>query len=77
MADFDYSRYMTHRRIRRITKRQLAQRLDVSESTVYRWIRNGKLPQPEYSTSGYCLGWLESTIDTWVSERSIPKFSIK
>ncbi len=73
MGHFDYSRSMTYKQIKRITKKELAELLGVSESTVYRWIKTGRLPQPQYSTSGYSLGWLESTIDTWASEQNICK----
>ena len=63
---FDYCRSMTpNGGIKIITKKQLADMLGVSTSTIYRMIQSGFLPSPLRDPKGYIKGWLATTIGEW------------
>lgn len=50
----------------------LAVKFGVSPDTVYRWRRDGILPEPVLSGPGFTLRWLESDIDAWLVSGSRP-----
>ncbi len=52
-----------------IRRKSLSQRLDVSETTIWRWEKQGVLP-PKCKLGPNVVGWLESQIDAWWSERT-------
>lgn len=52
-----------------IRRKSLSQRLDVSETTIWRWEKQGVLP-PKRKLGPNVVGWLESEIDAWWSERT-------
>ncbi|MCG6418649.1 MerR family DNA-binding transcriptional regulator [Vibrio fluvialis] len=65
---FDLSRHCnTGDPIRLISKKELAQRLNVSERTIHRWIKAKRLPEPMRTEHGNNGGWLTSTINCWLS----------
>lgn len=64
---FDYSRAMTNSgKEKKVTKKQLAQLIGVSESTIYRMVKDGRLPKPLLSPNHNNGGWLRATIDKWL-----------
>lgn len=52
---------------------RLAELLDVHVSTVYRWVREERLPQVR-RIGPNCSGWLSAEIDEWMASR--PKASL-
>lgn len=48
---------------------ELARRLGVTRSTIWRWIREGRLP-PKHHYGPNSSGWLESELEEWWSTRS-------
>lgn len=70
MAKFDPSRVLTKNvDVTIIRKHELAKKLGVSESTIYRWTKNGTLPKPLLSPSGRKQGWFTEMIDIWIEEK--------
>jgi predicted DNA-binding transcriptional regulator AlpA len=43
---------------------ELAKRLGVTRSTIWRWIREGRLP-PKHQYGPNCSGWLETELEGW------------
>ncbi|OBU14754.1 AlpA family phage regulatory protein [Photobacterium aquimaris] len=54
---------MVHQKI--ITQAQLAVLLHRSKITIWRWIKDGVLPQP-MRINGTVLGWHQEIIDEWL-----------
>jgi predicted DNA-binding transcriptional regulator AlpA len=48
---------------------ELAKRLGVTRSTIWRWLREGRLP-PKHQYGPNCSGWLETELEEWWSTRS-------
>jgi prophage regulatory protein len=70
MKSYDASRVETKNMdVRIIRKHELAKKLGVSESTIYRWTKNGMLPQPLLSPSGRKQGWFTEMIEIWIEEQ--------
>lgn len=45
---------------------QVAERLGISRTTVWRWVQEGRLPQPtRYGRN--TTGWREADINTWIA----------
>lgn len=51
-----------------ITDKYLSQLLDVSRQTVWRWVREGNLPQP-LKLGPNCTRWKMSDIEAWEASR--------
>ena len=67
--DRDLSRELTRNLdVTIIRKHELAKRFGMSESTIYRWTRDRKLPPPLVSEAGRIQGWLTETIERWIEE---------
>ncbi|WP_231365736.1 AlpA family transcriptional regulator [Thioalkalivibrio sp. ALMg3] len=47
---------------------RIAEREEVSPSTVWRWVRNGDFPQPVRLSPG-CTRWRLEDVERWESER--------
>jgi excisionase family DNA binding protein len=47
---------------------ELAKFLGVSQSTIYRWLEAGKLPQP-YELGESAVRWRLSEINQWLEEK--------
>lgn len=45
----------------------IAERLAISRSTIYAWVKEGRFPAP--AKLGKTSRWLTSEIDLWVSDR--------
>lgn len=43
-------------------------RTSLSRSTIYAYIREGRLPPPVALTAR-CVAWIEAEIDCWIAER--------
>lgn len=43
-------------------------RVDLSRSSIYSFIKQGKFPEP-ISLGDRAVGWLESEIDDWLAEK--------
>ena len=58
-------------RTRVLRMKDLPQKVGYQPSTLYELIAAGKFPAPfKLVASGRASGWLESTIDAWIEERS-------
>ena len=67
---FDPSRSLTKNiDVTIIRKHELAKKLGVSESTIYRWTQNGTLPKPVISPSGRRQGWFAEMIEEWIEKQ--------
>jgi len=62
---------ISHGRVRTIRMRELTQKVNLRPSTIYALIAEGKFP-PSHKLvpGGRAAGWLESTIDEWLIDRS-------
>ena len=47
---------------------ELLRRLQISRATVYRWVDGGKFPRP-VRLGERTIGWRESALSAWLSER--------
>ncbi|HCE3287771.1 helix-turn-helix transcriptional regulator [Vibrio parahaemolyticus] len=64
--DYDYCRNITQQELSKIiSKKQLAQMIGKSESTVSRMIKDGRLPKPLLTPQGYSGGWFSATLHEW------------
>lgn len=52
-----------------LRRKELAQRLAISEVTVWRWERRGLLP-PKRKIGPNVRGWLESDIEAWWASKA-------
>ena len=52
-----------------LRRREVAQRLRISETTLWRWARAGHFPKP-HRMGPNTVGWLESQITEWVKALS-------
>ena len=43
--------------------KHIANKIGIAESTVYAWVKSGKLPQPHAKLSPKCTVWLASEVD--------------
>ena len=63
---FDYCRAQTQNsEMTIISKKELAEMLGVSRSTIYRMVKNGLLPTPMLTSKNYIQGWSIKTIKAW------------
>jgi len=49
--------------------KQVAAKVGLGQSTLYRMIAEGRFPEPFEIIPG-CKGWIESDIDDWLAERA-------
>jgi predicted DNA-binding transcriptional regulator AlpA len=49
--------------VKYVSDSQLAERYDVSRSTIWRWVKRGVLPQPVQISPG-CTRWLSDEIES-------------
>lgn len=52
-----------------IRRKQLLQRLHISNTTLYAWIGAGEFPRPIRGESSNVSYWLASDVDKWFAER--------
>lgn len=65
----DYSRIMTLEELGEIiTKKQLAQLLGKSPSTISRMVKDDRIPRPLLTPHGRCGGWFKRTVDDWMNQ---------
>lgn len=50
-------------------KRELSRLLQISEVTIWRWVRAGQFPKP-IKLGPNIIGWRKGDIDDWISSRS-------
>ncbi len=68
---YDYSREMTrNEQVRIISKKELAEQLGRSLSTISRMIDDGRLPKPLRTPKGNIGGWLAPTIEQWLQQNA-------
>ena len=66
------------RSTRVLRMRDLPLKVGFAPSTLYELIADGKFPPPfKLIPGGRAAGWLESTIDSWVRERSTAAEGVK
>jgi len=57
--------------VRTLRMRDLPSKVGYRPSTIYALIAAGKFPKPfKLSPGGRAAGWLEATIDEWISEQA-------
>ena len=57
--------------VRTLRMHDLPSKVGYRPSTIYALIAAGKFPKPfKLSTGGRAAGWLETTIDEWISEQA-------
>jgi prophage regulatory protein len=57
--------------VRTLRMRELPSKVGYRPSTIYALIAAGKFPKPfKLSSGGRAAGWLETTIDEWISEQA-------
>lgn len=49
--------------------KQVAEKLSLGQSTIYRMISKGEFPKP-FSLGGNRTAWLEEDVDRWLSEKA-------
>ncbi|WP_430517820.1 helix-turn-helix transcriptional regulator [Aliivibrio sp.] len=52
-----------------ISKKQLAHKIGLSESTVYRMIKQKQLPEPLRTPKGHIRGWFAEKIEIWIEQQ--------
>jgi len=53
-----------------IKQDELSDRMGVTRQTLYNWEKNGQMPKRfKLAKDGRAVGWLESEIEDWISER--------
>ncbi len=68
---YDYSRDMTQNGVPYIiSKKELANQLGRSPSTISRMIDDGRLPKPLRTPKGNIGGWLAPTIEQWLQQNA-------
>jgi predicted DNA-binding transcriptional regulator AlpA len=53
-----------------LRRKQVAERVGVSGSTIYGLVLRGEFPQPFALTGQRALGWLASDVDDWIRARA-------
>ena len=53
---------------RGLTAGEVAEKVGVSRTTLYRWIKNGNFPTGKRFSEG-SVRWLESAVDAWMNSR--------
>lgn len=53
--------------------KDVAKRLGIGESTAWRYVKKGELPQPYARLSKCCTVWLESDIDQYIDDKALTK----
>jgi len=51
--------------------KDVAKRLGIGESTAWRYVKKGELPQPYAKLSKCCTVWLESDIDQYIEDQAL------
>lgn len=51
--------------------KEVANRLSIGRSTIYRYLANGEFPKPHAKLSKCCTVWLESDIDAYIEDHKI------
>jgi prophage regulatory protein len=52
-----------------LRKPEVRDRVGLSDTTLWRRVRDGEFPQPIRISKG-SVGWLESEVDQWIAERA-------
>lgn len=63
----DFSSYIAKQDLTILRKREVAKLLRVSESTLYRMVRTGDIPEPLRSPKGYIRGWHARVLEQWLT----------
>lgn len=57
------------RRVTRLIRlKEVQYRVGLGRSTIYRWMAEGKFPEP-VQLGGYAVAWAEEDIDKWIAQR--------
>ena len=52
--------------MRMLRIKHVCERVSVSKSTIWQWVKDGKFPPP-IKLSSRCTVWLESDLDNWIT----------
>jgi prophage regulatory protein len=55
-----------------LTSRDVAERVQVSTSTIYRWMEEGRFPRPALHLSSQQPRWAAEDVDAWEHARKQP-----
>lgn len=50
--------------------REVEERIGVSRSTLWRWVRDGRFP-PGVRLGPNAVGWVETEVDAWLESRPV------
>ena len=50
--------------------KQLREKLNLAQSTIYEMVNGGDFPPPFSLGAGAAKGWLESEVDAWLAKRA-------
>jgi predicted DNA-binding transcriptional regulator AlpA len=56
-----------------LRRKELLQRLHISNTTLYAWIGAGKFPRPIQGESSKVCYWLASDVEKWLAERVVAR----
>ncbi|EJB8442496.1 excisionase family DNA-binding protein [Vibrio parahaemolyticus] len=62
MNNYDFAASVSAKPFRLITKRELAERLNISVRTLYRMVERKEIKQPMRTPKGYIRGWQEQDL---------------
>ncbi|AVF93975.1 hypothetical protein AL552_09220 [Vibrio diabolicus] len=62
MSNYDFAATVSANSIRIVSKRELAERLAVSERTIHRMVERQEIKPPLRTPKGYIRGWFEQDI---------------
>lgn len=65
---YDFCAKVTLSDYRLLNKREVAEMLGISLSTLYRRVKSGEILKPHYSPSGYIRGWSKPKLIQWIKE---------
>jgi len=60
--------------VKALNIKQVAEKLSLGQSTIYRMISKGEFPKP-FSLGGNRTAWLEEDVDLWLTEKASKRIS--
>ena len=54
----------------KLTRKQVAEMLDVTPVTLWRYVAKGKFPAPKTAINGYSKYWIKADVEKFIKESS-------